>query len=384
MTDKLSSGSQMSALPGIVAPRMQVPDETPAGDMSRAELFMALQKAEARLTAATTLANLGFYEVDFGEGLSYMDDRFRDLCGVPPECAHGTKPVEFWMAHLHPDDRRRVLDVRQQLQDGRLERVSVEYRFVHPVQGMKWIHHLALVATRDAAGHAVKTFGVVRDISERREAKERLRELNRRLIQANEEQRAQLARELHDDVTQRLAVLAIDVGRAELIATDGASAEAMRAIRETLVCLSEDVHSLAYQLHPSVLEELGLAEALRTECERAGRRSELALTAEIDPLPAMARSSALCLFRVAQEALSNVVHHAHARTAGITLRARDDGLLLTVLDDGIGFDPERRRRDMSLGLASMRERVELVGGRLEIESAPGRGTKIVALVPVEA
>ena len=171
--------------------------------------------------------------------------------------------------------RTRAGRCAEQLHDGRLDRLSLEYRFLHPARGERWIHHLAGVARRDATGRAVKTFGVLRDITERKRAEEALRDLSRRLIRAHEEERALLARELHDDVTQRLAVLAIDVGRAELAAPDGAQAEAMRAVREGLVRLSEDVHSLAYQLHPSVLEELGLAEALRTECERLGRQGRL-------------------------------------------------------------------------------------------------------------
>jgi signal transduction histidine kinase len=217
-----------------------------------------------------------------------------------------------------------------------------------------------------------------------RRTEDNLRDLSRRLIRAHEEQRAQLARELHDDITQRLAVLAIDVGRGELIAPSGPQAAVMREVRDGLVRLSEDVHSLAYQLHPSVLEELGLAEALRTECERIGRSGRVDLSAEIDPLPAAAGKDAeLCLFRVAQEALSNVVRHAGARTASVALRPRDGGLLLTVRDDGIGFNLERPGKDRSLGLASMHERVQLVGGTLDIESASGRGTAIVAWVPAE-
>ena len=115
----------------------------------------------------------------------------------------------------------------------------------------------------------------------------------------------------------------------------------MRSVREGLVRLSEDIHSLAYQLHPSVLEELGLAEALRAECERRGRQGRLDLSVELDPLPAVVgKDAALCLFRVAQEALNNVVRHAGARAASVTLRQMDGGLLLAVRDDGVGFDPE--------------------------------------------
>ena len=228
------------------------------------------------------------------------------------------------------------------------------------------------------------TFGVLRDITERKRVEDELRDLSRRLIGAHEEERALLARELHDDVSQRLAVLAIDVGRAELAAPDGAQAEAMTAVREGLMRLSEDIHSLAYQLHPSVLEELGLDEALRAECERRGRQGALDISVDLDPLPAVVgKDAALCLFRVAQEALNNVARHAGARAASVTLRQMDGGLLLAVRDDGVGFDPENPRKGMRLGLASMRERVRLVHGTLDIESAPGRGTTIVAWVPAE-
>ncbi len=219
-------------------------------------------------------------------------------------------------------------------------------------------------------------------LSELLEAEDGLRDLSRRLIRAHEDERALLARELHDDVTQRLAVLAIDAGRAEKAAPDPAHAQAMRDIRDGLIRLSEDVHSLAYQLHPSVLEELGLAEALRTECERVGRRGPLALALEIEATSAdLSKDAALCLFRIAQEALNNVTRHAKARSAGVTLRHMDGGCLLVVQDDGAGFVQGQPGTGRSLGLASMRERIRLVNGTLDIESAPGQGTTVVAWVP---
>jgi two-component system, NarL family, sensor histidine kinase UhpB len=344
----------------------------------------ALRASEARLASGADLAGLAFYELDFAEGAVYTDYRFRDLCGIPADWERGLEVLEFWMEHLHPDDRQRVLDLRRQLHAGRSERLSLEYRYLHPARGQKWLQHLVGVATRDATGRAVRTFGVLRDITERQRAEDELRDLSRRLIGAHEEERALLARELHDDVTQRLAVLAIDVGRAELAAPDGAQAGAMRAAREGLVRLSEDVHALAYQLHPSVLEELGLTEAIRTECERIGRKGRVDLSVEIDPRPAVvSRDAALCLFRVAQEALNNVIRHASARTASVTLRQMDGGLLLAVRDDGVGFDQASPGKGRHLGLASMRERVGLVNGTLDIESAPGQGTAIVAWVPME-
>ena len=336
------------------------------------------------MEAGVELAGLAFYEVDFGAGAVYIDDRFRDLCGVPPDREQGLQTLEFWIEHLHPDDRPRVLDGRRQLHDGRLERLFLEYRFLPPGQGQKWIQHIARVAARDASGRTVRSYGVLRDITGSRRAEDELHDLSRRLIGAHEDERALLARELHDDVSQRLAALAIDVGRVELASRDEAQAAAMQEVRAGLVRLSEDIHSLAYQLHPSILEELGLAEALRAECERRERQGRLDLTADLDPLPAViGKDAALCLFRVAQEALNNVARHAGVRAARVTLQQMDGGFLLAVSDGGVGFDAGHPGEGMRLGLASMRERVQLVHGTLDIETAPGRGTTILAWVPAE-
>jgi signal transduction histidine kinase len=130
-----------------------------------------------------------------------------------------------------------------------------------------------------------------------------------------------------------------------------------------------------------VLEELGLAEALRAEGERRGAQG-LHVWVNLDPLPAaLSEDTALCLFRVAQEALNNVARHAGARMATVRLREADGGLLLAVSDDGVGFEPASTGKGMHLGLAGMRERLRLVDGSLDIESAPGQGTTIVAWVP---
>jgi PAS domain S-box-containing protein len=343
----------------------------------------ALRASEARLAAGAELAGLAFYELDYGAGVMWVDDRLRELCGLPPEGERGLQFQEFWQEHLHPDDRPRLLRLREQMHDGTLDRISLEYRYLHPSRGEVWIHHLSSAARRDASGRPLHVLGVLRDVSQRKRVEDELRGLSRRLITAQEEERALLARELHDDLTQRVAVLAIEAGRAEIAAGQGADAQVMRSLREGLVKLGEDIHALAYQLHPSVLEELGLAEALRAECERRGRQLHIDLSIEVDaPSGAVGREAALCLFRVAQEALNNVTRHAGARAADVTLRPMDGGLLLAVRDDGVGFDQVRPRRGRSLGLASMRERVRLINGTFDIESAPGRGTTVVAWVPV--
>ena len=368
--------------PDVLVQRLQLVGQIFTNALAREHYERKLLKSEARLGAGAELADLAFYEVNFEEGVAYVDDRLRDLCGVPADRKHGLQALEFWMEQLHADDRDRILELRRQLHDGQLQQLFAEYRFLHPSRGERWIHHVARVARRDASGHTLLSYGVLRDITEPRRAEEALRDLSRRLIRAHEDERALLARELHDDLTQRLAVLAIDVGRAELVVPDGPQVDLMRSVRAQLVRLSEDVHSLAYQLHPSILEELGLVEALRAECERRSRHGRLTVTMDLESLPWVADKEAqLCLFRVAQEALNNVTRHSGTNRASLMLRQADGGLLLAVRDEGAGFDPGSPRQDPSLGLMSMRERMRLANGTLDIEAAPGQGTTLVAWVP---
>jgi signal transduction histidine kinase len=158
----------------------------------------------------------------------------------------------------------------------------------------------------------------------------------------------------------------------------------MGGVREGLVTLSEDIHSLSYQLHPSMLEDLGLVASLEAECERFARQQSIEVEKSLEEIPvSVPDETVLCLFRVAQEALRNVARHAKARAVKVALLDVDRGLQLTIGDDGVGFGSGRPDDDPHLGLASMRERVELVGGKFEIESAPGHGTTITAWVPTK-
>jgi signal transduction histidine kinase len=140
----------------------------------------AFRVSEARLAAGTDLAGLGYYEVEYGQRNCFIDDRFRDICGVPPGL-QGLQSLEFWMEHVHPDDRQFLLDERQKLHDGRLDRISAEYRYLHPAHGQKWIHHLARIAARSTTGQGVHTFGVVRDITQQKRAELEAQELRNNL-----------------------------------------------------------------------------------------------------------------------------------------------------------------------------------------------------------
>jgi signal transduction histidine kinase len=220
--------------------------------------------------------------------------------------------------------------------------------------------------------------------AELRRTEQAAQKLSGQLINAQEQERSRLARELHDDVTQRLALLAIDAGREEQRRSAPGANTAMRAMREDLVRLSEDVHALSYRLHPSILEDLGLIEAVKSECERFSRMCSIQLDINAMCIPSsLPRDAALCLFRIAQEGLRNIARHARAARAKISLRSLNDGLQLTISDDGVGFDPARTRKRVSLGHAGMRQRVLLLGGRVKINSSPGRGTTIEAWVPMK-
>ena len=143
--------------------------------LARSQREQQRLKSEIRLEAGAELAGLAFYEVDLVEGVMYVDDRLRDLCGIPPAQDQGLQPLEFWLEHIHPDDSHRVLEARRELHEGPRETEASEYRYVHPARGDLWIHHVAGVARRGADGRATATYGVFRDVTEHRRAEESLR-----------------------------------------------------------------------------------------------------------------------------------------------------------------------------------------------------------------
>jgi signal transduction histidine kinase len=248
-----------------------------------------------------------------------------------------------------------------------------------------WDEHGFLVVTA-ASILVLQTallIGLVRQRTRRRRAETEALTLSGMLITAHEDERRWLARELHDDITQRLAGLAIDAAKppaGELCPLD---IETRRSIRGGLVQLSEDVHNLSYRLHPSVLNDLGLVEALKAECDRVARAESLRVDVHADRLTqSPPKEVALGIYRAAQEALRNIARHAKASIVHLSLASQDGGLLLSVKDNGSGFDRDRPIRRPSLGHASMRERIRLLGGTLDIQSTLGEGTTIVAWVPI--
>jgi signal transduction histidine kinase len=245
-------------------------------------------------------------------------------------------------------------------------------------QNYHW--HIVAVAAFCLA-QSVLISGLLIQRRRRRLAEREAEGLAGRLITAHEDERRRLSRELHDDLTQRLARLAIDAGKIEHSAPASNHGEPGRSMREELVRLSEDVHALSYRLHPSLLDDLGLVEALNAECDGFSRRESIPVEFKPRDVPRdVPPQTALCLFRVAQESLRNVARHAGASAVEVSLRKVDGGVEMVVHDNGTGFDPSHDRGRHSLGLASMKERVHLAGGELDIDTAPGQGTTVVAWV----
>jgi signal transduction histidine kinase len=224
--------------------------------------------------------------------------------------------------------------------------------------------------------------GLVRSRQRLRREQRASAELRRRVITAQEDEQRRLARELHDDVAQRLGRLAFDAARLALPGAD--TAALARGMRETIAELGADVSAMSYRLHPATLEDLGLEEALRRECAELAQRDRLDVHfAGRAPRACVSPEAELTLFRVFQEALRNAARHAQASLVQVTLAVVDDRLQLAVRDDGVGI-AARDATDARprLGLASMRERAALVGGAVDIESEVGAGTSVVAWVPL--
>ena len=206
------------------------------------------------------------------------------------------------------------------------------------------------------------------------------------MIWGQEEERRRLARELHDDLTQRLAVLAIQAGRMEQQAKDGnqPALEEFHDLRDQAVQISADIHNISRRIHPSILDDLGLEKAIESECTRFSHREGIAVDFSAEALPGtLPKDVALSIYRIIQEGLTNIAKYACASHVMVALKGTDRGSCLSLQDDGIGFDAAAVRKKPGLGLSSMRERVRIIRGRLRITSEPEKGTTIRVNVPLK-
>jgi signal transduction histidine kinase len=264
---------------------------------------------------------------------------------------------------------------------------------IAPVRRLGWMMALitALIGLANAAGVGFiwrdqRARMLATEVAEQNRKEREIRALSARLIDAQEDERKRLARELHDDLNQQIAAMSIAMGNLKRrIPENQADLRGQSdGIHKKLVQLAETVRRMSHELHPAALQYSGLASALQAYCnefaELTGIRVSLQTHGSFDGVPS---AVALCVYRITQEALQNVAKHAKVGAAAVELSRSDGFLRLTISDAGKGMEPARAEAATGLGLVSIRERTRLVRGSVEITSRPNQGTKITVKIPTE-
>jgi PAS domain S-box-containing protein len=334
-----------------------------------------LRESEARASLAVDAADIGLWIQDIAQNTIWGSEKWRELFGFGL-----SEPLEFHtiLNRLHPDDREGVHQTHAMAVAGADGgRYQTEYRLMLPDGATRWISSLGRVE-RDATGRPVRIRGTSREVTVQKRAELAVRNLSGRLLSAQEEERRRIARELHDNLGQQIALLAIEIEQVAMTSVAGS----LRQIGARTAEISSEIHNLSHRLHSVKLEALGLAVAVQGHC-RELRGQGLQVTSLVENVPGgLSHEVALCLFRVVQEGLNNVIKHSGAGEARVSLRGTSDALLLSIADSGRGFDESDAFGRVGLGLASIVERLRLIGGEVTIRSKPGRGTTIDARVPL--
>jgi PAS domain S-box-containing protein len=338
----------------------------------------ALRESEARFRLVANSAPILIWMSGSDRLCTYFNNSWLAFTGRSMELELGNG----WAEGVHPDDLRRCLDTYTRAFDAR-EKFNMEYRLRRYDGEYRWLLDLG-VPRFNQDGSFAGYIGSCMDVTDRKLAEEALSGVNRRLIDAQERERARIARELHDDIGQRLALLTIELEQFRQKYSDLPAEPLYRIgeLRNHSSDIATDVQSLSHELHSSKIEYLGIATALRAFCHDFSHQQNVEIVFAHDEIPrTLPQEISLCLFRVSQEALQNALKHSGSRHFDVELRNSSNEVQLTVRDSGSGFDSNGALKTHGLGLISMAERVKLVGGRLSIDSQPHRGTTVCASVP---
>jgi len=347
--------------------------------VKRRRAQQGLRESEERLSLAVAAADIGVWMLEVSREQVWATANWRRMFGFPIDAVIAFDAV---FERIHPDDRAAVKRAFQLAIETRTDYAS-EFRIVRP-DGTRWI--AARGRLNAATGMApARLLGAAVDITERKQSEQAAHEFTGRLISAQEQERARLAKELHDGLSQDLSLLAVEL---DLFAQKppGSPRQISQLMQEFSTQtkeLSNEVHRLSHGLHPAKLEQLGLAAAIGGFCREVNAGRLISVTFECRDVPrSLPHELALCLYRVTQEALQNVVKHSGAKNATVELRKEDDEIRLRVTDDGKGFDTTVGKTAGALGLVGMCERMRLVHGDISWESAPGQGTRVIVRAPI--
>ncbi len=340
----------------------------------------ALRESEERFRVVANSAPMMIWMSGVDKLCTYFNQSWLDFTGRPLDAELGNG----WTEGIHPEDFAKCLEIYVQSFDRR-QPFRMEYRLRRYDGEYRWILDIGVPMTT-SDGSFCGFIGSCVDVTDRKKAEEALSRVSGRLIEAQEQERHRIARELHDDINQRLALLANGLQFLDEIPAD--SPELHSRVKQLLTQtwdLSSDVHALSHELHSSKLESLGTLAALRSFCRELAEKQRVTIDFEHSNVPdSVPPEASLCLFRILQEGLRNAVKYSGEQHFEVRLRGMSGKIELTIRDFGVGFDVEKVSSHGGLGLISMRERVALVKGTLSITSGPSRGTEIRVVVPVVA
>lgn len=311
---------------------------------------------------------------------TYVNRQWLEFIGRPLETQLG----DGWAEGIHRDDRSRSVDTYNNAFDRR-EPFSMEYRLRRHDGEYRWVLDNG-VPRYEADGAFAGYVGSAVDVTKQKLAEQELSSLSRKLLEALEQERTRIARELHDDFAQRITLMAIDLdGLKSVVGPDAELQARVQLIYDRVVDMARDLQMVSHHLHSSKLEYVGLASAAVAFCNELSAQHGVTVDFRQDGVPRdLPRDTALGLFRVLQEALTNAVKHSGVRRFTVSLAVQEGRLALDVVDAGVGFDVAAGLRSNGLGLLSMRERLNLLNGELSINSAPDRGTRVHVRVPLSA
>jgi PAS domain S-box-containing protein len=349
--------------------------------LAKIELISLAGLSNNRLRLAMESGKSVGWDWDIKSGRDSWFGDLKSMFGIPSDTFVGR--VEDFHRRIHPQDREGVAKAVKDAMKGH-QPYAAEFRILWPDGTVRWV---AAKGTFYYAtnGDPERMLGMAADITERKLAEEALASVSRRVMEAEERERNRIARDLHEDIGQRLALLAIEI---EQLKTDPPSQtnemlNHMDAVWKQTVEVLNDVKACAHELHSPRLEYLGIAAVMRSFCEEFGKRRKVKIDFRSHDLPSLVSPDiSLCLFRVLQEALYNAVKHSGVRRFEVQLWRQSDTVNLTVSDSGVGFELEAATKSRGLGLLRMEERVKLLKGTFSIESQPQRGTSVHAQIPL--
>lgn len=340
----------------------------------------ALRENEERLRLAAQAGRMYAYEWDRKTDVIVRSAEFSHILGLKGAPRNTT--CQEMLKTVHPDDREKIITATNGCTP-EFPTCNVRYRVIRPNGSVVWLEKNAH-AFFDGNGTILRMIGMVADITERKLAEEAISSVNRRLIEAQEAERARIARELHDDIGQRLAMLSVALGHTKRMVpgSDNEFPSRIEELRKQVQDISTGVYALSHELHSSKLRHMDMVHAMRGFCMELSEQQKVEINFCHKEIPGTVPPEiSICLFRVLQEALHNAVKHSKVNVFDVEARGTSDAIFLTVRDKGHGFNPDNEMKGRGLGLTSMQERLKLVDGELSIHSQPSLGTTILARVP---